>query len=1301
MIPASRHRVGIDIGGTFTDVVVLTAAGDVEVLKVPSTPPAFENAILGAVERLDELGHAPKDMAPLAHGTTVATNAVLEKRGAKVVLLTTKGFRDVLELGQMRRPGLVDPGWEKPAPIVPRRDRIEISERIDADGSIVEAIDRSEVESLIERLAKAESIAICFLHSYINPAHEKEVRSILREHLPHIPVSISSDVFPELGEYERLSTTVVNAYVQPVIEKYFGTLADGLEDRGAGRDVLIMQSNGFLCGSSAAARRPVTIIESGPAAGVAAAAALAKRMELSQVLTFDMGGTTAKASLVEDGRPLEASKYEVGGGMNGGRLLSAGGGYLIGVPSIDIAEVGAGGGSQFWIDGAGHPQVGPESSGAAPGPVCYGLGGTVATVTDANLLLGYLSPEGLAGNTRAVSMEAARDAIHAQAAEALGISDDDAAFAIYQLANSAMVRALRAVSSERGRDPREFTLVAFGGSGPLHAVALAHEIEARTVVVPARAGLFSAVGLLDAPMRQDFMQPWLRPLATGLDDGFITLERKSKEELAEHAEATGIRYERLLDLRYVGQATYLTLSVDGKQTDDTVESIRKRFDEEYELTYGHSMPTDPVEVVNLRVRVALPSEGDQGIALAQHSFAPPIAHERRTRNAYFGPEHGRILTPVLNRADLQGLTVEGPVLIDDMDTTTVVPPHCSVRLDDWGNLIITVDATESISRAVTSATVDNDEPSIDFITGEVIRNALTSLADEMAVTVVRTARSQIVRDTMDFSTAILDAEGRLVSLGLTLLLQLGSLPEVMETVKTRFAGDINPGDIFIGNDPSEGGLHTPDIYLLKPVFHNEELVGWTAVIAQHADVGGLAAGSTSPAARSIFQEGLQIPFVKLYERSIINEPLKAVILRNTRVPEIVWSDLCAQRAACEKGEAGILALVERYGSRELAQVMSNELDSTEALIRSELSALPDGRYEFVDRLDDDGFGSGPIEIAAAVTIDGDSIHVDFSGSSRQVASALNSTLSFTSAGVYAALVWALGRRENLNNAGMFRAVQVTAPEGTVVNGTRPAPRGARGTTGFRIVDAVLGALQQAVPDRVPAAGEGGLSVVSFGGENADGTAIAFNDIFSAGWGARPDKDGIDGTSPIGANLASTPTEMIERHHPVRMNEYMFVPDSGGAGQFRGGLAIKRTFTFLGEGGGDLQVRSDRRLFSPYGLEGGRPGAASRTLIINPGEDAVDLPSKVTMPIEFGAKVTQITAGCGGYGEPALRDPESVLQDVLDGKVTVGAARDTYGLDVDVSAETAQPVIKDETVLAQAGGHLSVYAIEVKGEGLEY
>ncbi|WP_344426025.1 hydantoinase B/oxoprolinase family protein [Pseudonocardia ailaonensis] len=1261
--------VGIDIGGTFTDVVALTADGEVEVLKVPSTPPRYEDAILGAVGRLDEAGLAPERMGALAHGTTVATNAVLERRGARVLLVTTEGFRDVLELGQMRRPVLVDPQWHKPAPLVPRRDRIEVTERVDAEGRVVVPLDVEAFGAHLDRFAAADSVAVCLLHAYLNPAHERAVREAIRARYPDLPVSLSSDVLPELGEYGRLSTTIVNAYVQPVIERYVGTLEAGLRERGAASGVDIMQSNGALCGSAAAAARPVTIIESGPAAGVAAAAALAERSGLAKVLTFDMGGTTAKASLIENGKPVETSTYEVGGGMNAGRLLSAGGGYQIGVPSIDIAEVGAGGGSQFWIDGAGHPQVGPESSGAVPGPVCYGQGGTRATVTDANLRLGYLAPQGLAGGERAVSAEAAAEAIRVQSAEPLGLTVDEAAYGIHQVANSAMVRALRAVSTERGRDPRECALIAFGGSGPLHAVALAREIEVRTVVVLERAGLFSAVGLLQAPVRHDLMAPWLRAVDGDAIDAELTVlaDRALTELKAERADVSGISCERLVDVRYSGQATYLTVPVgEGAFTSAGPSAgpaaVRELFEVEYEKTYGHRMPEDAIEIVNLRVRahLPLPASGRAGL-FSPARRATPGGPGRR--DAYFGAEHGRMSTPVLRRDQITG-PVTGPLLIDDMDTTTVVPPGCSVEVDEWGSLVITVgEDTEVDLHAVADAT--------DPVTSEIVRNALTSIADEMAVTIVRTARSQIVRDTMDFSTALLDSRGRLISLGLTLLLQLGSLPDVMDTIQSRFAGDINPGDVFVGNDPSEGGMHTPDVYLISPIFSPDEqrLLGWAAAIAQHADVGGLAAGSTSPAARSIFQEGLQIPFVKLYERGRLNDALARVMRRNSRVPEILWSDVQAQKAACERGTRGLQALSERYGETFLAEVMERELDATERLVRSAIEALPDGRHEFTDHLDDDGYGSGPIPITVTVTVEGDRLLVDFEGSSPQVASALNSTMSFTRAAVYAALVWTLARRENLNNAGLFRAVEVRAPESSIVNGSYPAPRGARGTTGFRIIDAVLGALHGLVPGRVPAAGEGGLSVVSFGGRTSDGRPVAFNDIFSSGWGARDGGDGIDGTSPIGANLASTPVETIERYHPVRVERYGFVPDSGGAGRFRGALALERSFTFLGEDG-DLQVRSDRRLFRPYGLAGGEPGSASRTWLAAPGGEPEDLPSKVTRPIETGTRVAQVTAGSGGYGDPRERDPRLVLADVLDGKVTVEGAARAYGVQVDPVAGTA-------------------------------
>lgn len=1272
MTDAGQHVVGIDIGGTFTDVVVLTDDNKVEVLKVPSTPPHFEQAIFEALSQLDKGGNAPTHMAALAHGTTVATNAVLERRGARVVLFTTRGFRDVLELGQMRRPGLVDPEWLKPTPLVPRRDRIEVSERIDDSGEIVEPLDVEALIASLDVLDDAESVAVCLLHAYLNPVHEHQIRDAIQSRFPDLPVSLSSDVLPELGEYARLSTTVVNAYVQPVIERYVGTLCEGLDKMGATRGVQIMQSNGALCDSSAAVARPVTIIESGPAAGVTAAAELARRCGLPRVLTFDMGGTTAKASLVEDSRPGEAHGYEVGGGMNAGRLLSAGGGYMIGVPSIDIAEVGAGGGSQFWIDGAGHPQVGPVSSGAVPGPVCYGLGGESVTVTDANLLLGYLSPEGLAGNTRAVSSDIASEAIREQSAEPLGLTIDEAAFGIYQIANAAMVRALRAVSTERGRDPREFALVAFGGSGPLHAVALAREIEVGTVIVPQRAGLFSAVGLLTAPTRRDFTKPWLRaPDAAVMETELAKLEALAGDELNLNGETSKLVCERLLDVRYLGQASYLAIPIgEDIVTTSLMEHVRNRFDAEYEKTYGHSMPQDAVEVVNLRVRAGFRVSESDRRGLFSETCAVSEGQTNRSRDAYFGPDHGRVRTPVLRREQFEGRTLEGPVLIDDMDTTTVVPPGCTVEVDQGGNLVITVDPLSTKDFGEVADAKFGKE--IDVITAEVMRNALTSIADEMAVTVVRTARSQIVRDTMDFSTAVLDSQGRLVSLGLTLLLQLGSLPDVIETIQRKFKDDIHPGDIFVGNDPSEGGMHLPDVYLLKPVFGSQGLIAWTTVIAQHADIGGLSAGSTSPAAKNIFQEGLQIPFVKLCSRGVLNDSLVAVIRGNSRVPEIVWSDLCSQRAACERGEAGILKLVERYGEQLLAEVMRFELDSTEQLVRSEIAKLPDGRYEFTDHLDDDGFDSGPIPISVSVTVTGDAIDVDFEGTSPQVASALNSTMSFTRAAVYAALVWAFGRRENMNNAGLFRAVNVSAPEGTIVNGSHPAARGARGTTGFRIIDAVLGALHQAIPGKVPAAGEGGLSVVSFGGRTVDGAVVAFNDIFSAGWGARSGADGIDGTSPIGANLASTPIEMIERYHPVRMNSYALVPDSGGLGEYRGGMAVERSFTFLGTEG-DLQVRSDRRDFRPYGLEGGGSGTASETILVNPCGTEEQLPSKVTRPVETGTTVRQVTAGSGGYGHVRGRNPEAVLADVLDGKVSVMGAATGYGVRVDAKAGTVERI----------------------------
>jgi N-methylhydantoinase A len=508
-----RFRVGIDIGGTFTDIVFLDPEGGLHTKKVSSSVDNYAHAIVeGLREVFREVGLQGADVGEVIHGTTVASNAILERQGAHTGLITTKGFRDVLELRRLRMPRLYDLTWEKPAPLVERYLRAEVDERINARGEVLRPLDPADVERALDGLLREgiEALAVCLINSYANAAHEELIEEIVRRRAPKLPVCISARVLPEIREYERTSTTVINTYVMPVVERYLTTLRAGLGEIEVAAPLLIMQSNGGLMTAEAAAGMPMHIIESGPAAGVVGSQALARRMGLPKVITFDMGGTTAKASIVEDGEVNRAAEYQVGGGIMLGSRLLTGAGYLIRVPAIDLAEVGAGGGSIVWIDAGGALQVGPRSAGAYPGPLCYDLGGTEPTISDANVILGYLNPNYLVGGAVKLNAARARDVFEDRIATSLGLPLEQAAYGAHLIAASNMIRAIKAVSSERGRDPREYVLFAFGGNGPLFAAGMARQLEIRKIVVPPAPGLFSSFGLLYSDVEHHYVRTYRR-----------------------------------------------------------------------------------------------------------------------------------------------------------------------------------------------------------------------------------------------------------------------------------------------------------------------------------------------------------------------------------------------------------------------------------------------------------------------------------------------------------------------------------------------------------------------------------------------------------------------------------------------------------------------------------------------------------------------------------------------------------------------------------------------------------------------
>ena len=695
----SGVRIGVDIGGTFTDVVLLEDGGAVVSKKIPSS---VENYALAIVEGLEsvfaEHGVAPGEVAEIMHGTTVASNAILELAGARVGLVTSKGFRDVLELRHLRMPRLYDLTWEKPPPLVERYLRVVVDERVNAAGEVVRPLAREDAEQAVGRLLDegVEAIAICLVNSYANPVHERLVAAVVEEIAPGLPCCASFDVLPEIKEYERTSTTVVNAYVLPIVRRYLETLREELDARGIAAPLLIMQSNGGLTPAAEAAVKPVNVVESGPAAGVVGARAIARQSGLADVISFDMGGTTAKASLIERGEYTRTREYSVGGGIMAGSRLLTGAGYLLNVPAIDLAEVGAGGGSIVRIDTGGSMQVGPRSAGARPGPVCYGLGGEAPTVTDANVVLGYLNPSFLCGGELRIDAAASARAIETAVAEPLGLTPEHAAWGARQVAIANMIRAIRAVSSERGRDPRGYALFAFGGNGALFAAGMAAELGMKTIVVPPAAGLFSAFGLLYAEIEHHYSRTVRRVLRDAdpdaIDAVYRALEAQAEAQLAaDGLDAAHRACGRAAMLHYQGQIYELEVPAPAGRIDRAaLDALAESFGREHERTYGHRAGAgEPVELVTAQVL---------GRGLGERPRVPErlVLAARETasggsRRAYYGPAVGWIDTPVVTREALaRGGGGDGPCIVEEYDSTCLVPPGARAGVDARGNLVLSL-----------------------------------------------------------------------------------------------------------------------------------------------------------------------------------------------------------------------------------------------------------------------------------------------------------------------------------------------------------------------------------------------------------------------------------------------------------------------------------------------------------------------------------------------------------------------------------------------------------------------------------
>ena len=1246
-------RLGFDIGGTFTDFVLSDlASGKLRLHKRLTTP---EDPGVGALEGLRHIvaehGATFAAVAEIVHGTTLVANAVIERKGARLGLITTAGFRDVLEAGTEQRYDIYDLFLTYPDPLVQRRHRLEVQERIDRDGRVVTPLDEDGVRATCHALKTAgvEAVAICFLNAYREPRHERAAAAIVAQELPGTPVSVSSDVVAEIGEYARCVTTCANAYVLPLMTAYLGRLDWAVREEGFTGELRLMHSGGGLVSVQAAGDFPIRLLESGPAGGALAAALLGARAGHADLLAFDMGGTTAKACLIEDGRAKIAPMLEAGREQR----FKKGSGLPIKAATVDMIEIGAGGGSIAAIDEVGLLRVGPHSAGAASGPACYGRGGVRPTVTDANLVLGYYDPAFFLGGTMALDVGAARAAIAGIAAP-LGLTVEQAAWGIHKVVVESMADAARVYLVERGKDPRRYAMVGFGGAGPAHAAEVARALGMAELVVPPASGAASALGFLVAPLSANRVRSQPVRLDPSLDlDGVESvlraLEADARAELATGGITGAATVERAADMRLVGQMHEIVVPLPATPLDaGSLPALIQAFTDAYAARYAALQAGARIEAVSFRVIVTGPTPTLD----LSHQASSAATARKGERQAWF--EDRFHAAAVYDRYALKdGDAVPGPAIIEEREATTIVAPGDTLRVDAVGNLRIAIGAASSMALVRPGMSHDQARAAIeaDPIALEIMWSRLTTVVDEMWLTIIRTAFSLIIAESQDFACELLDPSGETLAHSPRAMPVFNlTLPRAVRALLTRFPADtLQPGDMLVTNDPWLCAGHLFDIAVVSPVFRDGRVVALVGTVGHVADIGGTR---DSLRAREIFDEGLQIPPMKLARAGVDNEDLFTLIGENVRNPAQVIGDIQAFMSANRIGAQRLLAFMDEYGLADLAALAAIVQDRAEQAMRAAIRALPDGVYaSSVEFSPVDATLTLPLKL----TVSGDTISLDFAGAPPQLAQGgVNSTMNYTAAHATYPLKCML-TPEVRGNAGCYRPFTVNAPEGSIVNCTRPAAVASRTRTGWYLAPAVFRALAGAAPGKVQS--PTGLPVaVNVSGHDASGALYADHLFMGGGQGASAHGDGKSGLL-YPTSAANTAIEVFEARVPVLVLEKAFLPNTGGAGQARGGMGQRVRFRKLHDDGLPTLAAlfpEGAKAVLP-GLAGGQAGArAFAGIRALDGTLLHDCGAGELVTLTRPGEIAEIVfAGGAGYGDPAIRPPDCLAADLQDGRVTAG------------------------------------------------
>ncbi len=946
-------RLGVDIGGTFTDLVLETEHGMFST-KVLTTYAAPEDAIVEGLHRVcAKAGVQPSFISQIIHGTTLATNALIERRGAKTALITTNGFRDVIEMRTESRFELYDLNLSLPEPLLARNRRYVVNERVEATGRVLIPLDRTEVERLADELAEAEyeSIAVGLLHSYVNDSHERMIRDVLIEKLPGVMISLSSEVSPQMREYERFNTTIANAYIKPLMKTYLDRLAGRLAAEGANCPIFLMHSGGGIISIESAAEFPVRLVESGPAGGAVFAADIAARHGLEKVLSFDMGGTTAKICLIKNRAPKTARVFEAARAYR----FKKGSGMPISIPVIDMVEIGAGGGSLAHVDALNQIRVGPESAGSEPGPACYGQGGERPAVTDADLVLGRLDPNNFAGGTIALHPHDAEKALSAHLGDKLGMDALEAAWGVAEMVDENMANAARVHAVENGEDLSEYTMIAFGGAAPLHAGRLCEKLGIDRCLIPVGAGVGSAIGFLRAPFSFEANRSVFMRISAFDADAvkrlFAEMEVEARGFVRSCDADADMSTEHKVYVRYAGQGWEIPVRLTAEQVAyPDADTFLKLFEEDYAKLFGRTVDGMQAEITVWSVNAFTPPPTVKAIESAARTTTAEVVSQRQL----FDPGLGKLTEAAVTlRQDFSpGTHLEGPAVVTEDETTVVVPASRALIAQADGTLDMTARATQAQTGSVST------------VGYQVMWNRLISVVEEQAQALIRTAFSTSVREAGDLSAGVYNDRGEMLAQAVTgtpghINAMADSVPHFIRRIGRD---NIHEGDVYITNDPWEGTGHLHDFTVVTPSFHHSQLVGFFACTAHVVDIGGRGFGAD---ANSIYEEGLYVPIMKFADRGEVNPTLIHIIRGNVREPEQIIGDLFALTTCNTIGHRRLMDMMNEFALADLTGISDFILTNSRNATLVRINALQPGVADGHMRID--GYDT-PIDLKVRVSI---------------------------------------------------------------------------------------------------------------------------------------------------------------------------------------------------------------------------------------------------------------------------------------------------------------------------------------------